>query len=232
MGALSQARENPYRAQGLLPGLPLRIQVQTGDGVETLATRVEDVNDERLVVLVPMQRLRQRPLPPSAVVRCEYFFRGRRWRFATEVRGTSADGQHQLLAIPAGIEDSDRRSYFRLSTALQPISVYRLVLDRESLEADPETSLACTVVDLSEGGVCLSSKTRATVGDWLGIHLDLPLCGEIKARMRVVAVDPPPPGNRNYRIHCVFSDISRADRDRIARFLMRRQLEMRRRGQL
>lgn len=200
--------------------------------METLATRLEDVTDEQLVVLVPMQQLRQRPLPAGAIIRCQYFFRGRNWRFATEVRGTSPDGHCQYLALPAGIEDSERRGSFRLATTLSPVTVYRLVLDSEVLESEAETSLNCTVVDLSEGGVCLSSRTRATVGEWLGIQLDLPGFGEVKARMRVVAVDPPRHGNRNYRIHCVFADLSRADRDRIARFLMRRQLEMRRRGQL
>jgi hypothetical protein len=35
-----------------------------------------------------------------------------------------------------------------------------------------------------------------------------------------------------HRVHCEFTDISRAGRDVIARYMMRRQLEMRRRGQL
>jgi len=232
MGVSSQARNNPFRAQGLVPGVSLRVEVLIGGEVEAFATRVEDVGNERFAVLVPMQRLQQRPLPSGAVIHCEYFFRGRRGRFATETKGMSRDGQWQYLALPAGIEDADRRNYFRLPIAIRPISVYSIVLDKERIDASPGLSLNCTVVDLSEGGVCLSSRTPGIPGEWLGLHMELPQCGEVRARMRVVGNDPPAPENRNYRIHCVFADIHLSERDKIARFLMRRQLEMRRRGQL
>jgi c-di-GMP-binding flagellar brake protein YcgR len=232
MGASPQPRENPFRTQGLQAGLSLRVEVLIGDRVETFATRVEDVGDERIAVLVPIQRLKPRPLPSGAVLHCEYFFRGRRWSFATETRGMSRDQQWQFLAMPAGVEDADRRGYFRLPTAIRPISIYRMVLDREFLETEPELALNCTIVDLSEGGVCLSSRTPAVAGEWLGLHMELPHSGEVRARLRVVDSDPPLSGNLNHRIHCVFADITLGERDKIARFLMRRQLEMRRRGQL
>jgi len=234
MGASQPPRNNPFRAQGLEPGLALRVEAIVGKQVQTFATVVESVEAEGIRVLVPMHRLQPHPLPGNAVLHCEYFFRNRRWRFATEAARWAPGDESQLLAWPAGIEDADRRDYFRLATALKPVSVYRVLLDREVMSAPtpPELELACTVVDLSEGGLCLSSRTPAAVGEWLGIHAELPQAGELKARMRVVSVNEPRHGNRNFRIHCVFADIGLSDRDKIARFLMRRQLEMRRLGQL
>lgn len=235
MGASLPPRNNPFGTQGLVPGIPLRVEVQVGREVKTFATQVEAVGPQHISVLVPMHRLQRRPLPSGAILRCEYFFRGRRWRFATETIGSSPDGTAQMLAIPAGIQDSDRRGYYRLPTAITPISVYRLVVPpsgEELPDVQPEQELTCTIVDLSEGGLCLSSRSIATVGEWLGLHAELAQAGEVRARMRVVGVDPPRLGNRNSRIHCIFAGIGLSDRDRIARYLLRRQLEMRRRGQL
>ena len=50
--------------------------------------------------------------------------------------------------------------------------------------------------------------------------------------MRVVEVEAPPKGRRNYHLHCVFHGLARTEQDRIARYLLRRQLAMRQRGQL
>lgn len=234
MGASQPPRNNPFKAQGLEAGLTIRVEAMVGRQVQTYATVLDEVEDETLRVLVPMHRLQPHPFPSGPILHCEYFFRDRRWRFATEAQPWSPGTDVQYLAHPAGIEDADRRDYFRLHTALKPISVYRVLLDTENLAsaAPPALELTCTVVDLSEGGLCLSSRTPAAVGEWLGIHAELPQAGELKARMRVVSVSEPSYGNRNYRIHCVFADITLAERDKIARFLMRRQLEMRRLGQL
>jgi hypothetical protein len=75
-------------------------------------------------------------------------------------------------------------------------------------------------------------RKRIESGERLGMTLPLPSIGDITARERVTGTDEPSTGFRNLSIHCVFTDITLADRDRIARYLMRRQLEMRRRGQL
>jgi c-di-GMP-binding flagellar brake protein YcgR len=66
----------------------------------------------------------------------------------------------------------------------------------------------------------------------LGVQASLGDAQEFTARMIVTGVEDPAAGRRNRRVHCHFTDISRADREKVAKFLMRRQLEMRRRGQL
>jgi c-di-GMP-binding flagellar brake protein YcgR len=78
----------------------------------------------------------------------------------------------------------------------------------------------------------LSTPARLSSGERLGVQASLGNDVEFTARMQITSVDDPPTGNRNRRVHCRFTDISRADREKVARYLMRRQLEMRRRGQL
>lgn len=228
MGASPSQRKNPFMAQGLLPGITLRLDVSSGEAGETHVTRVEEV-DGRIAILVPMRGLRPRPFATGTLVHAHYIHQQKRWMFITEVEGHSDDGMFEFLRLPAAIESTERRRNFRLPSALRPESIYRLVVDAET--EDPEL-IEGTVVDLSEGGCCISTRSLAIPGERLGLHAILPEAGEIHARLRVNIVRDPQPGNRNRRLHCEFTDISRAHRDVIARYMMRRQLEMRRRGQL
>lgn len=230
MGASLPQRKNPFMAQGLLPGITLRLDVSSGREGETHVTRVEDVDNERIAILVPMRGLRPRPFPSGTLVHAHYIHQRKRWLFVTEVVGHSPDGLHEYLRLPGAVESMERRRTFRLPVAIKPESLYRLVID--AAEPSSEELLDGIIVDLSEGGCCITSRKLVLAGERLGLHAILPEAGEIHARLRVTGVREPAPGNRMHRVHCEFTDISRAGRDVIARYMMRRQLEMRRRGQL
>ena len=232
MGALSQPRKNPYMAQGLVPGLTLRLATSQREDAEFLVTRLEHVSDTSLEVLVPMRKLRKSPLTVGAKMHGVYVHQKKNWSFATEVMGNSPDGSVQYLRLPADFKCSERRGAFRLQIAIKPSSLYRLVIARDAMPDDDDANVPGTVVDLSEGGLCLSSSARIVRGERLGIQASLEDGIEFTARMQVTGVDDPTEGQRNRRIHCQFTDISRGDRDRVAKFLIRRQLEMRRRGQI
>ena len=229
MGALPLPRKNPFMAQGLLPGVTLRLDVSSGGKGETHVTRVEDVNEGHIAILVPMRGLRPRPFAAGTLVHAHYIHQRKRWLFVTEVEGHSPDGMQEYLRLPGSIDSTERRRNFRLPIAIKPETIYRMVVDSEGDEPD---LLEGTLVDLSEGGCCISTRAFAQPGERFGLQAILPEAGEIQARMRVAFVREPTPGNRNRRLHCEFTDISRAHRDVIARYMMRRQLEMRRRGQL
>ncbi len=235
MAALPPPREDRLRKLGIVPGMTIRIAYVAGESIEECVTLVEEVTAERIGVAVPIVKLRERPLPRGAALWANYGHRGRQWRFVTKVMGRSQDGSLEYLAAPADVESCDRRQFFRLPTALHPRSVYRLVLDGGPESASDERSplIDCMVVDLSEGGCCLSTRDPSVqVGERLGIDLELPHVGQVLARMLVVGIEEPTRERRNRRIHCQFTEISLGNRDRIAKYLIRRQLEMRRRGQL
>jgi len=229
MGGLPLRRKNPFMAQGLLPGITLRLDVSTGGEGESHVTRVEDIDATRIAILVPMRGLRPRPFVAGTLVHAHYVHQQKRWMFVTEVEGHSEDGMYEFLRLPGAIESTERRRNFRLPAAIRPSSLYRVVVSPEDVDEQP---LDGTIVDLSEGGCCISTRGFAQPGERLGLVALLPEAGEVQARLRVAFVREPSPGNRNRRLHCEFTDISRGNRDIIARYLMRRQLEMRRRGQL
>ncbi|MBI5948335.1 MAG: PilZ domain-containing protein [Chloroflexi bacterium] len=230
MGQPEPQRKNPYSAEGLCPGITLRMEVAVGNQVESYVTKVETVTGTAIGVLPAMERLEVRLLAPGTIVHASYTAARKRFRFITEVTGRNLDGTIQYLLPPATIESSERRSSFRLEAALRPQSLYRLVVDptRDDVAQDFEG----TIVDLSEGGVCVSTREAAVVGERLGFQVELPQAGLLHARVRVAEADAPRPPRRNWRLHCLFLDLSPSNRDRIARYLMRRQLELRRRGQI
>ena len=230
MGGWLRPRKNPFQAQGLEPGTNLRLELQVRDQPETLVTTVEEVDGDHILVLVPMAHQRRMHVPSGSLIHAEYTRGRQRYRFVTEGLGPTADGTLDRLSTPARIEVSDRRRSFRLDTILRPSSVYRVVLDSETATA-PEL-IGCTIVDISEGGVRLSSRTSAAVGELLGLDITLPESQRLVARMKVVSAHEPPGGRLNWRLHCEFANLARHDRDTIARFLLQRQRRLLAEGRL
>lgn len=208
------------------------MHVDLEDSVETYATLVEEIEDDRLTVLSPIQRMRVRTVPRGVTVHALYTYEKRFYGFVTESLGASPDEELQYLLPPELIESTDRRDAFRLEESLRPKSVYRLIVDPARSEEPGGLVLKCTIRDISEGGVCLSSRHPAVEGEWLGVHIELPAVGDLKLRLRVVSIEEPAKDQLNYRLHCVFVDLARFERDRIARYLMKRQLDLRHRGRL
>jgi c-di-GMP-binding flagellar brake protein YcgR len=233
MGASLPARNDRERADGLAPGLALHIRYEASSGLQQVSTRVEEVYADGISVLVPMEKLQRRPLPSGRIVEVHYTHRGRWLQFLSEVKGHSKDGALDFLAMPQKVESSDRRRFFRLQTAIKPSCIFRIVVDEGTgANEDDQATLTGSVIDLSEGGLCLSTRDRATVGERLGMQMTLSDAGELTVRMRVTSIEEPEEGRVNRRLHCEFTGITLGDRDRIAKYLMRRQIEMRRRGQL
>lgn len=219
-------------AQGLVPGIVLRLHVARGGHEETLSTVVEHVTRERIEVLAPMHRRTLRPLPVGTHVGVEYSHQRKEWKFASQVTGRTADAAYEYLALPESIESTERRGRFRLATSLPPSEAFliRGNIDGDGLTLQPLTRALIT--DLSEGGLCLSCQGRVLVGERVRIRAQLGGAGEIAAEALVLGVEEPRAGYVVRRLHCRFVDISRADSDRIARYLVRRQLELRKGGRL
>lgn len=232
MGASPQSRKHDLEGKGLAPGLTLDLEIAVEGRSMRFVTRVEEVGDDGIAVLVPMERLRRRPLPTGARVTARYGHNGKPCQFATRVVGHTDDGACDILALPEEIGGGDRRSRFRLPLALKPDNVYRMVVEGEDAPETRARPLKCTILDLSEGGVRLSCSQPLQVGDWLGIEFTLPGEGTIRTRMVVLRVERPDRARATHHAGCQFRGITMRDQDRIARYLLRRQLEMRRRGQL
>ena len=219
-------------ARGIAPGVALQLHVHHAEGDQVLSTILEHVADDRLEILVPIFKRRVRPSPVGAVVRCDYTHQRRSLRFVTVVSGHSADGVYEYLALPQSIEDRERRGSFRLVTSIQPIDAGRIVEGPVEGETQLVSLTKPLIVDLSDGGLCIGCQDRVLWGDRLHVRAPLGDQGEFSARLRAVTVDEPAKGYATRKAHCQFEEITRPDRDRIARYIIARQIEMRRAGKI
>jgi hypothetical protein len=232
MGASLTSRKNSPQGQGIAPGLRLELELTVGNSTELHSSQVEEVRDDFLAVLVLMVRLRRRPMPSDAIVRPSYEANNRRWRFVIRVTGHSSDGLHDCLRMPVAVEDTARRRSFRLQTSLTPSSLFRLVVDPEDVDRELTAMLSGNIVDISEGEPCFTTRSPVEINERLGIRVHLRKAGDRIARLKATGVQTPTKQWLNRSVHCKFTNLSRRDRDRIARLVMKRQLELRRRDEL
>ncbi|MCC6381750.1 MAG: PilZ domain-containing protein [Dehalococcoidia bacterium] len=230
MGWLWEEPENRWSRLGLAPGLHLRIEAERGGRVEQYATRVDDVTTEALRVLALVRGDSLARISPTTPVHVVYEHDDVRWHFSSWSLGRDREPGRHLVALPAVVEPFERRRCFRLLTFLRPVAVLRLDAAPARARQPGGLFLDAVVVDLGVGGVCLSSGSPAARGERLGLHLRLD--SDVRAHLRVVAVEPPPPGQHRWRLHCAFERMHPGDEERLAHYLARRQTEMRQRGQL
>lgn len=232
MGAWALSRKDRCIAQGLVPGVIIELEAVVNGANLRQSTRIEDVGEDSLSTAVAVEFLEPRPLELGADVACLYVYQEQAWNFTSEVVGHSADGLLNLLALPDDAETVERRRFFRLPMILSAERVYRVLPKTDHLDEEDLGEFDATILDLSEGGLELSSRTPINVGDTLGAETSLPGVGRIEAHLTVIRVRKPDRHRVNYRAACTFTRIQNSHRQRIANYLMSRQIEMRRKGQL
>lgn len=230
MGWLWEGRENRWSRLGLAPGRSLRLEAERGGRVEEFATQVDEVTRDavRVLALVPGGTLGD--IPPATPVHVVYEHAETRWHFSSWSLGRDAEPGLFLVALPAAIEPFEQRQSFRLATFFRPVAVLRLDATPARARQPGGLFLDTMVIDLGVDGVCLSTTSPAARGERLGVHLRLD--SDVRAHLRVLAVERPPTGQRRWRLHCSFERMHAGDQERLARYIARRQIEMRRRGQL
>jgi c-di-GMP-binding flagellar brake protein YcgR len=222
---------NHFAADGLSPGIPITLLVEREGAVQALASRIEEISDGRITILSPMRRLRLRPNASGTQVRVEFRNGRRTLSFSTVVTGHDAQGACEFLAMPAQLENRERRREFRLKVTLQPASLACVIPGDGETEETIEP-VSASIVDLSAGGMCLVTKSRRSLDGLLRARFTIGDQGEIRTDARVVSTEEPPEGYANRQVHCEFVGIVQRDRDRIARFLVKEQLALRQSGRL
>lgn len=152
--------------------------------------------------------------------------RGRVYRFQAQVRLVEVDEDVFVIEMPRAAERTERRQFYRLVT--------RIVPRRASLlndEGEEVQRLQTVILDLSGGGVLLQSKEFAEAGSRLRLVFELdgdPLDMDIAAL--VLSCIRPSSNAQQYRLHCQFLELSKAEMERLVRFIYRQQVALRRKG--
>ena len=222
MGESPLSREDELMERGLEPGVRLRLEVTVGDTIEVCDTSITTLSGDAVVVELPVLRFEDWSPPEGADAVATYAHEGKTWWFESTVLAPRRDGRHRL-ARPRRIAGGERRATFRLPYSAKADLVFRVT--PPGVIEPTRSVISCNVLDVSEGGVRLSTPAPVEVGDWLGIELTLGL-ETLGAKLAVQTVSVPHPPMTRYRLGCRFGQISVADRDAIRRFVMLRQARM------
>ncbi len=124
---------------------------------------------------------------------------------------------------PSAIRVIEKRQHYRLPRGISP--AHAALCDALGVEI---RRIRATVIDISEGGLQFVSREKIEPG-WL-VHMWLPLDNyRIDCLAQVLRVRPPEPGRSNSHYHCQFTKLLAEDRERLARWVFSKQLELRRR---
>lgn len=189
---------------------------------------VEDLEPDVLVAAMPIEKGVLVPLPEGTTVKVCFPRQGALYVCDTSVVSRVMEPLPCLwLAPPTDVRRVQRRQSFRLPLLLVPTEILVKVEDNV-WEAVPDA----LILDISAGGLRLTSRQPMAVGTEMRVRFQLPLDNrEIAATGVVVrSCDLGQRELRRYQMGVHFLHIRRGDQDAICRFIFRRQAEMRRQG--
>ena len=212
----------------------VELEVPDGPAKGRYRTRVEDVDDEgRLLLAAPMHEGRRVLVPPGTPVVVHALkadpARGARYVGHTSVVGRrEQDGVATVVLAEPRWERVQLRHWARVA-AMVPVKYRRL---RPS-DARPERWIAAESRDIGGGGLLLRIKQPLEPGQLLELTIELPE-RSVRAVAEVVRIqawgDAEGQTPDGYAAALKFVEIAEPDRDRVIRFVLRRQAEMRRMG--
>lgn len=209
----------------------VELEVPDGPAKGRYRTRVENVGDDgRLVLAAPIHEGARVLIPPGTAVVVHAMkadpVRGARFAGHTTVVGRLEEGSVSMLVVAEPRwERVQLRSWTRV-TARVPVR-YRPLHGRSGRWMTAESR------DVGGGGLMLRTKHPLEPGQLLELAIELPQ-RPVEVVAEVVRVESPggddgeSPGE--YAAALKFVKIAEADRDRVIRFVLRRQAEMRRLG--
>ncbi len=206
-------------APRLVYGQPLVVRYETKLGDRSFDSAVGDIVGERVHILPPAGP--PDDLYPGKQVDVVVMVDDSAYQFITRVLSV---GRPFVLARPDTLRLVEKRQHFRLELGIVP--AYAAVTDANGVD---ERSLRLTALNISAGGVKFVSRRALSKGDL--IHMWLPLDDyRVDCMVEVVNALSPGVGRSNYRYNTQFRSISHDDRERLARFVFRKQIELRRRS--
>jgi c-di-GMP-binding flagellar brake protein YcgR len=208
--------------------VPAEVQVEDSYRREVLSGRILGANDQSVAVRVVDATGRPVGLMQGTRVTLSVQRLASHYTFETVVLGTRMQPEAMLLLQRPGDESSaTRRASMRIDTL---ISGARLVV---GVRGQAEF-LNATVLDLSVGGALVRTDQPVSNGARAMLAFPLPSQGNPVSADGTALRCTERPGSKSerasYRTAMRFTRIDPADQDRIARFILTREKEMRLRG--
>lgn len=186
-------------------------------------SRIEDMTSEAMTIAMPMSKGYPIIIPNGSTVWGRVVENGQVYQFQSTVTGKRISPLPVwILTLPANITKVQQRSFVRLDIVL-PVKIQ--VMPNEHDGDVPFTDLLTK--NISGGGVCLITQDKLKLGTKLNVQLQLPEQEAWIISSEVVRLDMPQNDRQLYWIGVKFLDIAEPIRNRLIRFIFRKQLEQR-----
>ncbi len=228
---------------GLRAGLRCTVELEDPErGVETYPSRVEDYQDERLVIMWPSRRGLLLPLHVGDFISLTVPTADAQGRIAAtlyldgevteRIIPSEANPVGMLVVRVVAVGRQQQRGHYRLYVTLLPIDC--VVWDRPFGRSESEATwrpIKAMITDVSAGGVGLVSDQEVLEGARLHLRFPYPMAeGVLSTDLRVRLSQPLTSGDQTrFKLGAEFETLTEAQRERLARCIHRYQLEQRRR---
>ena len=212
----------------LTPGQRITLEPLAGRARGTIyTTRIEQVDVETVYVQSPIARLEVVSIPLGTPIRLGLRFSAQYFGFDSSIVEHVFHPQFLLgLDLPEVMQRRNERKHYRLPAAILPEDVRLL-----NAEGKPDRPVRATIINLSGGGIELVAPDPLRSGQMLSVRFMLE-GAPLSLLAQVIDVEPPTRGRFNSRAHCQFLQVDRRTREKIVRYVFRRQVDLLRRGML
>ncbi|MEW6227675.1 MAG: flagellar brake domain-containing protein [Bacillota bacterium] len=209
----------------------ITLVVLEGHNTGSYPSRIEDVGSDAVIVAAPTNEGSILELSEGDRVQIQVFRKDAMYSFDSVVEAVIIYPFPMLqLALPAEIERHQRRRYARVDTALP--ARYRCTDQGAGSRLVPYKG---TATNVSGGGVLIVTRhfgSGVEAGSYVEVELELPE-GKVYAGGVVVRASAEEKETEVYlKIAVEFKDIDERQRDMLVKYVLQRQLELRRKGLL
>ena len=210
----------------LHPGMHVHVMPRDGALSSAFESVIRDVAERGIHIDTPWYEGEALPMAPGDELALFVQTGGRIYRLFSTVRLVDSVGGGAMIEHPVEADHAERRQFYRLLTTIAPRYAARTNAEGEELER-----LDARVLDLSGGGLQLHVRDWVPVGSRVRLIFTLDDDPQdVDSTVVALSVVRPGPRRSLYRVHCRFVDLPRSERERIVRFIFRKQVDFRQRG--
>lgn len=212
-----------------------RLEILLMDGsTETYQSRIEEVGEDRLTLAMPMSKGRPILLYEGSSFNGRMPCHGGMYVFASTFLDKAITPLPVwVVSLPRDVRKVQQRSFVRVSARVETNITYVEPPAPGSAQAPTARTLQLETKDISGGGVGLISKVPLKHGQKVRLQLYLPVDGaenRLELLGSVSRCERPQADLPVFWLGIRYEDIQEADRQKIIRYVFKKQLEERQKG--
>jgi c-di-GMP-binding flagellar brake protein YcgR len=199
------------------------LDIKFGEYPGTFDSRIEDMTSKTILITMPTDKGLVVPLAPKLAVGVTYVGDGGRFSFQSKII-KRVKGKIPLLEIekPKVVYRKELREFFRINTRAR----IKIFVTSEDAKGNPVDNIfEASVQDISGGGMRITGSYRLEYGQEVEVYFNeiVPGLKSVRASVtRSVAYE-----DQRYEAGLKFLDMNAVDRDKVIKYVFKRQLELR-----